>query len=223
VPKDYFVEQPGVHADPDELGRELGDGVGRGEDELILAALRTSLRVRSISLEDLPGAVVSVAQNLTAQGLHPTVLVMNSWDILEALGPVTDGANRIAIADLEDAVKLRDGKTQVLLRYGGDGDFCVVADLEQAFEVTFGDPLIERPDDHVLGNLLVGVERIDSDRARSLVEANPDLRRAEGAALTVEEAELKVQQSAHVRVLEWLSVDGREQNPALIFDIEGTS
>ena len=221
VPKDYFVEQPGVFADPAELGRELGDAVGRGEDELIVEVLRGSLTSRTVSLDQIAIAVMASARDLSSQGCDPSVLVVNSWDILEALGPVTDRNSRLPVADVEDSVRLKDSSVLVLLRYVGTGSFCVVADLAQAFEVTSKDPVVERPDDRVEDTLLVGVERIDLGRARELVDADPAFRRAHGSEMSVEDAVLDVQKSAHVRILEWISVEAGPQVAGVIFEVDG--
>jgi hypothetical protein len=220
VPKDYFVEQPGVYADPADLGRELGDGVGRGEDALILEGLRRSVRAEATSLEDLAGAVVSAAKELTAEGLHPTVLVVNSWDVLEALRSVTDSGTRRPTADVEDSVRLQDSEVSVLLRYGGAGSYCIVADLKAAIEVTFKDPLVERAVDRLEWPLLIGVEHMDLARARELVDSDPAFRRTGSVEMSVDEAVLELQKSAHVRVLEWVSIEVRPEAAGRLFDVE---
>ncbi len=220
VPKDYFVEQPGVYADPADLGRELGDGLGRGEDALILEGLRESVRSEATSLGEIAAAVVSAADELIAEGLQPTVLVINSWDVLEALRSVTDLRTRRAAADVEDSVCLRGREVSVLLRYGGAGSYCIVADLGAAVELTFQDPVAERSGDRVEWPLLVGVEHMDARRASELVDSDPAFRRAGSLEMSVSDAVLELQKSAHVRALEWVSVHVKPQAAGRLFDVE---
>jgi hypothetical protein len=222
-PKDYFVDQPAVHADPSDLGREFGNAVGRGEDELILITLRTLLPVRQTTMESLPRDVAAATQDLLARGLRPTVLVLNSWELLEALRPIIEPEGRWATADLEDATRLQRTATPVLLRYAGVGDACIVADFQQAFEVLFRHPVVERPGDDVDGRLLIGVDPIDKAQARTLLDANPSLRRQHDTELEPDAALLNLQKSVHVRVLEWITITAGAEDSGFIFEVPETA
>lgn len=225
VPKDYFVTQDAVFADPGDLGREYGEALERGEDALIVARLRENLPEISTTGRELAAVVKGVVDDLIAQGHEPVVVAFNSWILTEALrdelgldpdgAPVTEG--------LKKAPRLRGTNVPVLLRYTPDGAFCVVADFRASVAIRNAPVEPERPGDTVEDDdrLLIGVEKIDQERARAMIDANQRLRQtAELEEMTDEAAIRQLTKQVHVRVVEWISVEVLDTRTGSIIDVE---
>lgn len=223
VSKDFFVERPNVFADPSDLGREFGDALGRGESEQILERLRAALPRFSVSLEEYPKTVKSTVDNLIWSGLSPTVLIVNSWDLLIALRELDiEPEGKWATADLDDAPRLRDTNTPVLLRYSEGEDACIVADFRHAIQIQHQRAEPGSYTDRILadGRLLTGVSPIDNTRARQILDANPGLIKSADSE-TEEGATRRLMKRVHVRVLEWILVEAINADAGVVFQVEG--
>lgn len=211
VQKDFFVSRDGVHAPPANLGRDLGDALGRGEDELIIARLVEELPSSSTSLANLPAAASRLVRDLEGRGLSPDILVVNSWDIRQALGPLAADSAHWATSDRNDLPLARQ-RGVLRLRYVDTDDLCVVADLKAVAAVRYSAAQVDLAGDevHAGRRVLTGVSPVDVARARELHASNPSLAQRDEEDATEDELIRRMQTLVEVRVLEWIRVEVKD-------------
>lgn len=223
VPKEFFAEVENVHADPAHIGREFGDGLGRGEGALILSRLQATLAEVATSLESFAAKVDRSVDDLIRRGLRPSVVIINSWRLLRALRHrdlEPEGA--WATAGLEQAPRLKRTNTPLLLRYEEGGELCIVADFRAVMAIRHRVAKPELPGDtiHEDGRLLIGVRQLDEAKAREMIAASPRFKSINGSELADDEAVRRIRKQVHVRVLEWIVVEVRDRTAGVIIRVE---
>jgi len=224
VPKEYFVDLQTVHADSADLGREFGEGVGRGEDVLILSELQSTLPTLKIPFDGFAKEVERSVDHLTQRGLHPTVLIINSWELLTALRDLVVTPDQVwATADPDKAPRFKRTDAPLLLRYEDSENVCIVADFRAAIAIRQGLAQPESPDDfiHEDGWLLIGVAPIGASEAREILAATRVAEESTVAESPDETSERRIRKQVHVRVLEWILIDVVDPTAGTIIRVQG--
>lgn len=215
VPKEYFATTR-VHAEPDDLGREFGIALVRGEDLQLLATISSVLPHRTVQSDQLADSVRAAATSLRKAGRSPTILLLNSWRLTELLGL---GVVRVDSDDPADF----DG-TPTMLRYTEGDAMCVVADFSVAAVVNWWPEVAQRAGDQVVGGgrLAVGVEELTEQKAAEMAEGRPDiLRRDDDEEYPTELAIRRLRQRVVARAFERFSVETGPADAGEVIHVDG--
>lgn len=200
VPKSFFAETH-VHAAPDDIGRDYGRAIARGETNQGLKALE-DLDPIQVAVGEVKERVVKAIDELRATGHAPSVLIVNSWQLREQLVErQPESEDNGLCGDVSSA--------PVYFEYADGADQVVVADFHRSVVIRRLPLKHAASWERILadGRLLAGVRQIDSQRAHEMITGNSEFRRGpSGRFMSAEDAALALQQSvetkAHAR-FEW--------------------
>jgi hypothetical protein len=216
VLKVFFLESDRIHADPAELGRDLGASVAQGEDEAILSAIARGTPAKTVTLLALADRLSEEIGQQRERGLDPSVLVLNSWPILGALESLGLDVARV---EPDAASALPQVSTELNFRYHGGASMCVVGDLRKLVRIVYSPPGIDGSSSEDIGMLHVAVLPIDASRAGELVQADLRFRLRGDVELSPEEAVRRLQLEVHVRVFSRFAVTLVDPSAATLLQV----
>jgi hypothetical protein len=201
VPKDYFVDGP-VIADADDLGRQFGAEVGRGETRLVLDEIRQACETRSVDRDEIQTAIAEAAADLQSPGAL-TVLVagdLSLWiDLLRSRSESRFHVDRAFDEGFEEG-----GLRYRFVNSSFEG--VVVADFPRAACFVRGTIAADEGERFSDGTLLVDVRRVTHEvalaAAQARLEANADLDLDAEVRSLFQQVQIKVFTKPSVRVLD---------------------
>lgn len=203
-PKFWFV-QSHVHADPEELGRSLIEGLRRGEDSRIVDALFSGARMRSTNLEGMAKTVNAwfSRQSEPAGG----VLITNSWRAAQAL---REGSTSGADMRQGEPEVLTIGEINVTMHrvFNSREPFVAAFVSPQGIEVTLGRQTADAATDR----------HVHSDRVVSIVRTPTDEEFEKWSANSIAKGD-ELRQQVVVKVLEAFDVEVRDPKLTAIWNL----